>query len=77
MHSFLDIAVLHWLGFLNSETSFDLMGHLQDVQMEIAMWVEIRVDADDLLTIAARAAEKNESPLSANASNGFIDINSL
>ena len=48
MRSFLDIAMLHWLRILNLQTS-DVMGYLQGVQMELAMWVivEMSVGADD------------------------------
>ena len=57
MHSFLDIAMLHWVGFLNSQTSSDIMGYLQ-APMELAMWVNSRNEhADDFVKIAGHTAE--------------------
>ena len=41
-HSFLNMAMLHWVGFLNSWTSPDMMGYLQGVEMELMMWVNSR-----------------------------------
>ena len=46
MHSFLDIAMLYWVGFLNSHTSSDAMGYLQGVQMKLVMWVNSRNEPD-------------------------------
>ena len=37
MYSFMDIAMLHWLEFLNSPKWHDVMGYLQGVQMELTM----------------------------------------
>ena len=37
-----DIGTLHWLVFLNSWISSDVMWYLQGVQLEFAMWIHSR-----------------------------------
>ena len=64
-----DIGTLHWVVFLNSRKSSDVMWYLQGVNwsLQCGYTVEISIGTDDFVTIAVRTAEMsvtNDPPVS-------------